>query len=169
MDRWRGRRLAGLALAALLAASLGGATVSAREDAQRWIVVRDESGMELARARLASSGVFGLRYRNSVYGSIAEEWFRVDGDRLILEHLGADELAVLEEYSAAFGAVRTGPDADRRWEVAVERPPIELPLRVQATALGERTLLSAGAELALWRLVSSGNDTLVVLSIEGSP
>ena len=168
-DRWRGRRLAGLALAALLAASLGGATVFAREEAQRWIVVRDDAGIELARAPLPPSGVFGMRYRNSVYGSIAEEWFLVEGDRLIVERLAADELAVLEEYSVAFGAVRTGRDADRRWEVAVERPPIDLPHRVRATALGERTLLSAGTELALWRLVASDHDTLVVLSIEGSP
>jgi hypothetical protein len=168
MGRWRGRRLAGLSLVVLLAASAAGATVTARDSA-RWIVARDVAGVELARLALPPSGQFGLRYRNSVYGSIAEEWYSVDGDRLQLEHLAADELAVLEEYSMAFGAVRTGPGADRRWEVAVERPPIDLPLSVRATALGERTLLSAGAELALWRLVSPGPDTLVVLTIEPSP
>jgi hypothetical protein len=168
MDRWRGRRLAGLAFAVLLAASAAGATVTAR-DSPRWIVARDGAGTELARVALPPSGEFGLRYRNSVYGSIAEEWYRVDGDRLRLERLAADELAVLEEYSTAFGAVRAGPGADRRWEVAVERRPIDLPLRVRATTLGERTLLSAGTELALWQLASPGADTLVVLTIEPSP
>ena len=167
MDRWRGRRLAGLALVALLAASAGGATVAAR-DAPSWLVVRDGAGVELARVALPNGGAFGLRYRNSVYGSIAEEWYRVDGDALILEGLAADELAVLEEYSTAFGAVDAGRHANRRWLVAVDRPPIELPLRVRATALGERILLVADTELALWRLVATRDDTLVVLSVEGS-
>lgn len=168
MDRWRGRRLTGLALALLLAASTAGATVSAR-DAPRWIVVRDGSGIELARIALPSTGEFGLRYRNSVYGSLAEEWFRVDGDRLILRRLAADELAVLEEYYTAFGAIRASPGTDRRWTIAAERPPVDLPHHVRATALGERTVLSGGIELALWRLVASGDDTLVVLSVEGTP
>ena len=168
MDRWRGRRLASLALAALLAATTTGATLAAR-DAQRWIVVRDSAGIELARVALPPTGEFGLRYRNSVYGSIAEEWFRVDGDRLILQRLAADELAVLEEYYVAVGAVGAGPEADRRWSVAAERLPVDLPLHVRATALGERTLLSGGTELALWRLVAASDDSLVVLFVEGSP
>jgi hypothetical protein len=166
MDRWGGRRLAGLALSAVLAGSAGGATVAAR-DAPAWIVVRDDAGTELARMALPTDGAFGMRYRNSVYGSMAEEWFRVDGDRLILERLAADELAVLEEYSTATGAVEAGPAADRRWVVAVDRPPIELPLRVRATTLGQRTLLGAGIELSLSQLVAGADDSLVVLSIEG--
>ncbi len=132
-----------------------------------WIVVHNDAGVELARAALPASGAFGLRYRNSVYGSIAEEWFRVDGESLILERLAADELAVLEEYYTATGAALAGPGTDRRWVVAVERPPIDLPLRVRATALGQRTLLGAGIELALWQLVAGADDSLVVLSIEG--
>jgi len=140
----------------------------AARGAPNWIVVRDDAGAELARVALPASGAFGLRYRNSVYGSIAEEWFRVEGDAVILERLAADELAVLEEYYTATGAVRAGPGRDRRWVVPVERPPIELPLRVRATKLGERTLLGGGVELPLWRLVATRDDTLVVLSIEGS-
>lgn len=133
-----------------------------------WIVVRDDAGVELARVPLASGDPFGLRYRNSVYGSIAEEWFRVDGDGLILERLAADELAVLEEYYTATGAAAAGPATDRRWMVAVERAPIELPLRVRATTLGERTLLAGRAELALWRLVATRDSSLVMLSVEGA-
>ena len=167
MDRWRGRRLAGLALAAILAVSAGGATVAAR-DAPSWLVVRDAAGVELSRVALPEDGAFALRYRNSLYESSAEEWFRVDGERLILERLAADELAVLEEYYSAFGAVDAGTDGDARWTVAVERPPIALPHSLRATALGRRTLIVGDTEIELWRLVAGRDETLVVLSVEGT-
>ncbi len=166
MDRWRGRRLAGLALVAVVAAIAGGMAVAA-DPGTRWVVVRDESGTELARAPLPSSEEFALRYRNSLYKSIAEERFAVAGDQLRLVGLGAEELAVLEEYYTAVGAIRGGPEYDLEWSIAVERPPIELPLRVQATALGERPLLTAGEEISLWRLVAGRDDTLVILTVEG--
>lgn len=168
MDRWRGRRLAGPAVAVLLAMTIAGASVTARDGGTSWVVVRDATGSELARAPLAPSDGFTLRYRNSVYGSIAEERFEVSGDHLRLVELRAEELAVLEEYYTAVGAIRAASNSSLTWRIAVERPPIELPLRVQATALGERTLMAAGTEIALWRLVAGRDDTLVILTIEGS-
>ena len=162
MARWRGRHLAGLAVVVLLLGLT--AAVAARDGGQRWIVVRDASGAELARAELPATGEMAMRYRNSVYESLAEEHFRVDGDHLRLVELRADELAVLEEYYTAVGASRSaGP---RAWRIGVERPPIALPLRVQATELGQRTLLTEAGEIDLWRLVVGRDDTLVVLSVE---
>ena len=139
----------------------------ARDGSTRYVVVRDAAGSELARAALPPSEGFALRYRNSVYESIAEEHFQVNGDHLRLVELRADELAVLEEYYIAVGAVSGGPNSNLTWSISVERPPIALPLRVQATALGERTLLTTEREIALWRLVAGRDDTLVILTIEG--
>ncbi|MBA2266299.1 MAG: hypothetical protein H0W17_07905 [Chloroflexi bacterium] len=166
MGRWRGR-LVGLAVVILMVSATAGALAMARNDTTRWVVIRDDAGSELARAALPPSSAFALRYRNSVYRSVAEEHFVVEGDHLELVELRADELAVLEEYYTAVGGVRDG-SGNRTWRIAVERPPIELPLRIQATALGERTLLTAQGEIALWRLVAGRDDTLVVLTIEGS-
>ncbi|MCA1572269.1 MAG: hypothetical protein LC798_18565 [Chloroflexi bacterium] len=161
--------MAGLALLVLLASAVGVVAVMAVDRDPHWVVVSDRTGGELARASIAASDGFALRYRNSVYESIAEEQFEVlDGDQLNLVELRADELAVLEEYYTAVGATRSEPGADRTWRIGVERPSIALPLRVQATALGQRTLLASGQEIELWRLVADRDDTLVVLTIEGS-
>lgn len=167
MDRWRGRRLAGLAVVVLLVMGSAAAVAMARDGSSRWVVVRDDAGAELARAALPPSNQFALRYRNSVYKSIADEHFVAANDHLTLVGLEADELAVLEEYYTAVGAIRAAPDASLTWSVAVDRPPIALPLRVQATALGQRTLLTAQGEIPLWRLVDGRDDTLVILTIEG--
>lgn len=167
MDRWRGRRLAGLALATLIAASLGGVGADARPHAGPWIVLRSRDGGELARTELPADGAFALRYRNSLYGSLAEERLRLSGDDLILESIAADEVAVLEEYYGVTGAIGPAP-GPRRWSAAHRAPPIDLPLHIQATPLGERTLLAGSRELALWRLPGAGQGTLVILAIEGS-
>jgi hypothetical protein len=164
MDRWRGRRLAGLAVVVLLLGLT--AAVATRDGGERWIVVRDATGAELTRAVLPASGEMAMRYRNSVYESLAEEHFRVDGDQLRLVELRAEELAVLEEYYTALGAFRSPPLGE--WRIAVERPPIALPLRVQATELGQRTLLTEAGEIELWRLVAGRDDTVVILSVEGA-
>ena len=167
MDRWRGRRRAGLVALTLLAVALTGAVALSRDGGAHWIVVRDGGGAELARAALPASGEFVLRYRNSVYDSLADEHYRASSDHLELVRLSADELAVLEEYSTAVGAVRDTSASDLAWSVAVERPSIALPLRIQATELGERTLLTANGEIALWRLVAGRDESLVILAIEG--
>jgi hypothetical protein len=164
MDRGRGRRLAGLAVVVLLVGLT--AAVAARDGGERWIVVRDGTGAELTRAVLSASGEMAMRYRNSVYESLAEEHFQVDGDHLRLVELRAEELAVLEEYYTALGASRSPPLGE--WRIAVERPPIALPLRVQATELGQRTLLTEAGEIELWRLVAGRDDTVIILSVDGS-
>ncbi|MDQ4034596.1 MAG: hypothetical protein M3153_01595 [Chloroflexota bacterium] len=169
MNRWRGRLAAGLAAASLLATAVAGAVAMARDDTARSIVVRDAAGAELARAELRPSEGFALRYRNSVYRSIAEERFRVDGDRLRLVELRAEELAVLEEYYTATAADRTSSGSSLEWRVVVERPPIPLPHRVQATALGQRSLVTERVDIPLWKLVEDRDDTLVILSVEETP
>jgi len=167
MHRWRDRRRAGLAAAIVaLATAIAVAVTAADSGDPRSLVVRDASGNELARAALPSPESFALRYRNAVYHSTAEEHFAVDDGRLLLVELRAEELAVLEEYYSAVGALRTSGDSTLGWRIAVERPPIELPLRVRATELGRRTLVVGDRVIALWELVAGRADSLVVLSVE---
>lgn len=148
----------------MLGSLIAAAVASARDTSAPWVVVRDDAGAELARVVLPASHELTLRYRNSIYHSLAEEHFRASGGQLDLYALDAEELAVLEEYYAAFGATPVGDGL--AWSVRVERPPVALPLRIQATALGERTLIVDGREIALWRLVAERDDTVVVLSLE---
>ena len=170
MDVRRGRHRAGLAAGAvlLLATAIAGAVVATEDGGGGWVVVRDSTGTEMARAKLPATGRFALRYRNSVYHSAAEEHFAVADGRLLLVELRAEELAVLEEYYAAFGAQPASGVSTMTWRVEVERAPIGLPLHVRATELGRRTLLAGGDEIALWQLVAARDDTLVVLSVEES-
>jgi hypothetical protein len=168
MIRWRGRRLAGVAVVILLAASTGAGIEPSGGDAGWWVVIRDGAGDELARTPLPASRELALRYRNSLYHSIAEEHFVAEDGRLSLVALAADELAVLEEYYTAVGGTRSDSEDGLRWHVGVERPAIELPLSIRATALGERTLITAGREIPLWRLVVGRDATLVTLSVERS-
>jgi len=149
-----------------LAASIAGAVTAADAGDSQWLVVRDASGTELARAALPSTRSFALRYRNSVYHSTAEEHFAVDDGSLRLVELRAEELAVLEEYYTAVGASRASDDSALEWRVAVERPPIELPLRVRATELGRRTVVVGDEAIALWALVAGRDESLVLLSVE---
>jgi hypothetical protein len=150
-SRWRGR-IAGLAILATLG-PLALTAGAARADPI--LVVRGPDDRVLAELRLPD-GTFTLRYRNSLYRSIAEEHYVVDAlGRIELVGLAADELAVLEEYyaidrpawRAEHGAVRTWR-ADPARRVNIEN------LIVAGTDLGQRTLLVDGeAPLALWRLV----------------
>jgi hypothetical protein len=165
-DRWRGRRAAGLAVVVLVGSLIVAAAAWARDDSEPWLVVRDDGGTELARVALPESRELTLRYRNSIYHSLAEEHFHVSGRMLDLVALSAEEPAVLEEYYGAFGASRDDTAGDLAWSVAVERPLFTLPLRIQATALGERTLLVDGDEIPLWQLVAGRDDTVVVLTLE---
>ncbi|GAA0944522.1 hypothetical protein [Pseudonocardia zijingensis] len=132
------------------------------------VTVRDAEGALLAQVPLPAPE-FAVSYRNSVYGTVAEERYRVAVDgRFGLVELAADQLAVLEEYYAVPGPVRTAPDGDRRRWVAEPRDrPVFGELSIAATALGERTLLVPGHEpVPLPPLVTDG--VTVVLDVEES-
>jgi hypothetical protein len=168
VGRWPGR-IAGLA-AALIAGAVVTVTIPAGAD-PAWsgpaITIRDAGGAVLASAPLPADGRFALRYRNSVYGTLAEERFVVGDDgRFRLVELAADQLAVLEEYYAVTRpAVRTPPGGRRAWSAPPARPLVLEELRVAATDLGRRTLLVDDRSLALWRLVDA--DPTVILTVEG--
>jgi hypothetical protein len=133
------------------------------------LAVRDSGGALLTRVPLPVAG-FAVSYRNSVYGTVAEERYLVrEGGRFGLVELAADQIAVLEEYYAVPGPVRTAPPGDRRRWVAEPRDHPEFgELAIAATALGERTLHVPGHEpVPLPPLVTDG--VTVVLDVEESP
>jgi hypothetical protein len=159
-DRWRGRR-AGLALVAAFVTAAVAATVSGTGD-RRTVVVTDLDGTVLARVPLAIDGGFELRYRNSLYGTLAKERFVVmDEGSFRLEALAAEQLAVLEEYYAVNAAPQRGA---HDWWTAPPAYELELDeLRVAATDLGQRTLLVRGQpSLDLWRLVEDAAPTVTI-------
>jgi hypothetical protein len=132
------------------------------------VIVRDGGGVVLTQVPLPG-GSFAVSYRNSVYGTVAEERYRVrDGGRFGLVELAADQLAVLEEYYAVPGPVRAAPDGDRRsWVAQPAYHPEFTELAIAATALGERTLHVPGhPPVPLPPLVKE--DVTVVLEVEES-
>lgn len=167
--RWD--RRVGFAVAALVAVgglvgALGPPLAGASGDGAA-VVVSDGDGDVLADVPLGGDR-FAVRYRNSIYGTLAEERYRVDDDgRFTLVALAADQLAVLEEYYAV-PAPTPAPRDDRRSFVAAPAPgraPTFTTLSIAATRLGERTLLVPGrAPVALWQLVD--DDPTIVLRIE---
>ena len=72
----------------------------------RALVISNDGGV-LASMPLAGD-TFAVSYRNSIYGTVAEERYTVQDDGSYrLAQLAADQLAVLEEYYAVPGrAVR---------------------------------------------------------------
>ena len=162
--RWRARSV-GLAiiLSVTAIAALTWTAVSA--DGRTAIVIRLPDGTELERLTLDEGDGFALRYRNSLYRSLAEERFEITANGQIhLVELAADELAVLEEYYAIDEPARPARPGDARAWVA--EPAIEVALTsltVAATDLGERTLLAGNRPpLELWRLVEDGAASVVV-------
>lgn len=158
---------------ACLGAAGGGAVAAAGQDtaAERAVVISNDGG-ELARVPLAG-GSFAVSYRNSLYGSLAEERYTALPDgRYRLRELAADQLAVLEEYYAVPGPARPAGGTDRRNWTAAPDPahPLELTqLSIAATDLGQRTLHVPGSPpVELWRLVDT-TDPFVVLTIKESP
>jgi hypothetical protein len=170
MDRrrgWRAGLAAVLAVGVVLAVAVLASAVLDR--ARPALTVRDADGALLARVPLSAGQGFALRYRNSLYGTLAEERFVVAAQgQLRLVELAADQLAVLEEYYAVTEPAMRAPRGSRRAWVATPARTVELPeLTIAATDLGERTLLVPGrSPLPLWRLVEA--DPTVVLQVEGA-
>ena len=158
--RWRGR-IAGLAiLAAVVPLMLTGAAAGTDPT----LVVRGPDDRVLAELRLPDGG-FSLRYRNSVYRSLAEERYVVDAaGRIRLMQLSADELAVLEEYYAIDDpAWRAEAGSSRTWIADPAREVTIETLIVAGTDLGRRTLLVQGEPpLELWRLVDDHAPSVVL-------
>jgi hypothetical protein len=141
-----------------------GSASGADPTAAAWrLVVRDARGVLHATAE-PPDGRFILRYRNSVYGSLAEERFAISDDgRIILIGLAADEVAVLGEY---YGARQPRP-ADggdgRRWQASPEEQVALETLRLAATDLGQRTLLVEGRPpIELWQMVDDDAPNLTL-------
>lgn len=158
--RWRGR-FGGLAILVMLGALVVALAVGSAARAPS-LVVRGPDGDVLAERALPGGG-FSLRYRNSLYRSLAEERFAVDAaGRIRLVELSADQLAVLEEYYAIdTPAERQGADAARAWRAEPARDVVIESLMVAATDLGQRVLLVDGAApLELWRLVDDGDPSV---------
>jgi hypothetical protein len=160
--RSRSRR-PGLVLGAVLLAVA--VTSPAAQAAAPRLVVRDAHGAVLAHIELPRDATFALRYRNSVYGSIAEERFALDGAAAFtLVELAAVELAVLEEYYSLRGPARAGGGLG--WVGEPDQRVVLHELRIAATDLGRRTLIATGLPpLELWQLVDDTSPT-VVLEVE---
>ena len=151
-------------MVAALFATAAGATVL-EADAGQAVAVSDPGGRILARVPLGDEGTFSLRYRNSLYGSEAQERFvAADDGSFRLRQLGAEQLAVLEEYYAVNEAPRNVAD---EWFTAAPAYELELgQLRIAATDLGRRTLVVEGRPpVDLWRLVEDAAPT-VIISVE---
>jgi hypothetical protein len=169
--RTRGRRL--LVVAALgvlaLAGGIWALVIAGGGDRGQAVTVRTADGELLARVPLEGD-TFAVGYRNSVYGTLAEERYRVYEDgRFELIELAAEQVAVLEEYYAVPDAPRPAPPGDRLAYVVEPdpaRPAIFAELNIAATDLGERTLWVPGhPPVPVWQRVVSENPT-VLLHIE---
>lgn len=173
------RRPAAAAVAAVLiclgtagAISAAAFAAAGQQAGGRSVTIANDDG-ELARVPL-DGDTFAVSYRNSIYGTIAEERYVVQPDGSFrLHELAADQLAVLEEYYAVPGSPAAAVAAtDRRDFVAAPDPGVPVrfdTLSIAATDLGQRTLHAPGAPpLALWQLVGD-EDPFVVLDIQETP
>lgn len=161
--RWRGRT-AVLAIAVVVGLLTGTAVAGGGAPATLRVALPD--GRLLTRVPLPEDGSLALRYRNSLYGTIAEERFEATADgRLRLVGLGAEQLAVLEEYYAIDTPARRVAGS-LGWSADPAHVPVIETLRIAATDRGERTLHVAGQPpIELWRLVPDAAPS-VLLSLE---
>ena len=176
MNGWRGRA-GGLAVPILIAAAsaavavavatVASASAPTAAPAEQWqLAVRAVNGTVLLRVPLPEAR-FALRYRNSVYLSLAEERFVVGADgQISLIELAADEAAVLDEYYETGERPRRSSGDDARLWIAPPAAALEvLELQLAATRYGERTLLAAGREVVLSDLVGTAGPG-VILEVE---
>jgi hypothetical protein len=168
---WISRRRAAVVLALVTVAGSAGlvAAVAGGPAGQPAVTVRSPDGKLIAGIPLHGDR-FALRYRNSIYHTLAEERYRVRPDgRFELIELATDQLALLEEYYQLPGASQHAPAGDRRNYVAdpdPAHPAVFETLRIAATDLGERTLLVPGEpSLPIWERVG-GDDPTVILDVE---
>lgn len=150
----------------LLFAVASGSSAESGTSAQSRSLVISNGGGELARVPLSGES-FAVSYRNSIYGTYAEERYAAqpDGSYLLVQ-IAADQLAVLEEYYAVPGTPAPADPTDRRkWTVDPDpaRPSTFINLSLAATDLGQRTLHVPGAApVELWKLVDSDNPFVVL-------
>ncbi|CEA09605.1 hypothetical protein BN1051_02977 [Arthrobacter saudimassiliensis] len=143
-------------LGILAAAGLAAAAAQEPRDPSWTLSISNDDG-ELADLPV-DSGSFAVSYRNSIFGTLAEERYEVrpDGSWELVQ-LAADQLAVLEEYYAVPGAPAAAPEQDRRaWTAAPDpaRPAVFTHLSIAATDRGQRTVHVEGRPpLPLWTLV----------------
>ena len=151
-------------------AAAGIAAAAGQQDrTAEWTLSISNDDGELAAVPV-DGGSFAVSYRNSIYGTVAEERYEIQpGGSYRLVQLAADQLAVLEEYYAVPGAPEPAPSGDRRsWVAAPDpsHPAAFTRLSVAATDLGRRTVHADGAPpLQLWTLVDDG-DPFVTLELK---
>jgi hypothetical protein len=161
--RWR-RRLSVVAISIACLLLLSTSASAERPDAPRLRLALPD-GTTLATVTLPADGSFALRYRNSLYGTLAEERFVVtDRGELRVVELAADQLAVLEEYYAITSPARLALEADgRAWTASPAHVPEITRLQIAATDRGERTLLVAGQpSIELSRFVEDASPTVIL-------
>jgi hypothetical protein len=166
IGRWRRRAIGLAAIAILAAATCLGVAASRPQPVQ--LTLRDGDGNLLLRLPVTDAR-FTLRYRNSIYGSIAEERFAVAaGGRISLVEVAADQRAVLGEYYEVAHAPRRTTSGDpRTWASRPRQAVVLAELSVLATDHGRRTLLVGGREpIPLWGLVDGLARPHVVLRAE---
>jgi len=156
-------------LAAVLAAGTVLAGFAVAREGSAAVTVRSPAGDLIARVPLTGD-TFAVGYRNSVYGTRAEERYRLRPDgKFQLVGLAAEQAAVLEEYYAVRSAPQPAPEGDRMAYVAPPDPAraaVFDRLSIAATDLGERTLFVPGQPpVPIWQRVVT-DDPTVLLDIE---
>ena len=112
-----------------------------------WVVVRDEHGRAVTRARLPSSGRFALEYAHSVYGAQVTETFAAGpGEGFRLVAVTSSSEAVLDYYALEG---RREADGGRVRLQLTSSPRLET-LPLVATEVGRRTLVVGGTRVPLY-------------------
>ena len=119
------------------------------------LAVRAANDEVLLRVPLPD-GRFTLRYRNSLYGSLAEERFEIGpGGTIFLVELAADEAAVLDEYYTTDRPNLADPGDTRRWRARPAAPVTLEELAVAASQHSRRTLVVEDRPFPLWQLAGA--------------